>query len=119
MTKSLFRHKIDGNSLRISYSGVVLHKEMVEIMEGIYTLLRDNYVDKLLIDARESEVFLEFREALDLASGHPAEFQKIKTAVVENKEKEAQYKLYEMFVKNRDLNLRFFTKLEEAEHWLG
>ena len=91
---------------------------MKEIMERIYSLIRDNFIEKVLIDARKSDVLLEFRESLDFASNHPPEFQRVKTAVVENKEKEAQFKLYEMFVKNRDLNLSFFTNMEDAEQWL-
>ncbi len=113
-----FNHKIEGNLLRINYSGTIQNKEMVEIMDRIYALLGNNFIDKLLIDSRESEVFLEFRESLDFASGHPPEFQRVRTAVVERKENEAQYKLYEMFVKNRSLNLKFFTTLEEAILWL-
>jgi hypothetical protein len=83
-----FKHKIEGDTLRVSYSGVILKKEMDEIMDKIYTLLRSNPVNKVFIDARESEVFLEFRESLEFASGHPPEFQKVKTAVLENKVKE-------------------------------
>jgi hypothetical protein len=117
-SKYTFTYKIEGDLLKINYSGTILGKQMAEIMEKIYTLLRNNYIDKVLIDARESEVFLEFRESLDFATNHPPEFLRVKTAVVENKTKEAQYKLYEMFVKNRDLSLSFFTSLEEAILWL-
>ncbi|MFI5151090.1 MAG: hypothetical protein ACHQRM_15250 [Bacteroidia bacterium] len=118
-SKYSLKHTVVGNRLLVNYTGLITNKEMVEIMDKIYSLLRANYVDTLLIDARGSEVFLEFRESLDFASNHPSEFQKVKTAVIENKTKEAQYKLYEMFVKNRDVNLRFFTDMKEAQLWLG
>ena len=103
----------------VTYTGSIESKEMAEIMELIYKLLRQHGADRLLIDARKSDVFLKFREALDFASDHPPEFKKVRTAVIENKEKEAQYTLYEMFVRNRGLNLKFFTSPKEAELWVN
>jgi hypothetical protein len=117
--KYSFEYRLVDTTLFVTYKGVITGKEMVEIMNKIYTLLRNNFVDKLLIDARESEVFLEFRESLDFASNHPYEFHKVNTAVVETKDKEAQFMLYETFVRNRNLNLKFFTHYQEAEQWLG
>jgi hypothetical protein len=118
-SKCNFQYLLKDDLLEVSYSGTVMNKEMTQIMDRIYALLRTNFIDKVLIDSRKSDVILEFRDSLDFVTSHPPEFLKVKTAVVETKKREAQYRLYEMFAKNRDLNLRFFTSIEDAESWLN
>jgi hypothetical protein len=118
-SKYTLKHKTEGETLKVSYSGKLTKKEMDEIMEKITILVKHIRPKKILIDARESDLHLELNESLSMANQQAPEYKNVKTAIVERKEKEAQYKMFEMFVENRDFPMQFFNSVEDAEKWLA
>ena len=124
MLKSLFskynfKYKIEGDLLRVTYSGTILKKEMEEIMNRVYVLVKKHPIKRILIDALRSNVKLHLMESLEFAKEYPPEFKQAKTAVVEKEEKREQYRVHETFVKNQDVNMKFFNSIKEAEDWLS
>ena len=117
-SKYKLKHKVEGDLLRVVYSGKLTKIEMDEIMNKIYKLIRENKINKLLIDATESDLKLELNESLAMANSQPPELRSVKTAVIEKKSKADQYKMFEMFVENRNYDMHFFNNLAEAEKWL-
>ena len=113
------KYKLQGDLLCVTYSGTILKKEMEEIMNKVYALLRENDVKKILIDALQSNVKLHLLESLEFAKKYPPEFLEVKTAVVEKQEKREQYRVHETFVENRQVHMKFFNSIAEAEKWLG
>src|ERR1700758_4831299 len=103
-SKYHFKHQIEGDLLRIFYSGTIFKKEMEEIMNNVYKLIKDYQIKKVLIDALQSDVKLELFESLTFAKKYPPEFKQAKTAVVEKQEKREQYRVHETFADNRALN---------------
>lgn len=118
-SKYTLKHKVEGDVLKVIYSGKLTKKEIEEIMDKISKLVKHIRPKKILIDARESDLHLELNESLSMANQQQPEFKNVKTAIVERKEKEAQYKMFEMFVENRDFPMHFFNSVEDAEKWLA
>ncbi len=117
-TKYKLRYTVKGDLLMVAYSGKLTKREMNEIMDKIHKLIIEHTVRKLLIDARDSDLHLELNESLSMANEQPLEFKNVRTAIVEKKEKAAQYKMFEMFAENRDFPMHFFNTITEAEEWL-
>ncbi len=118
-SKYSFKYKINGDFLHVVYSGTIFKKEMEEIMDKVYKLIKEYNIKKVLIDALQSDVKLELFESLAFAKEYPPEFKQVKTAVVEKQEKREQYRVHETFIDNRALNMKFFNAITEAEKWLG
>lgn len=114
-----FKHKMDGGLLRVTYTGTIFRKEMEEIMDKVYKLIREHRAQKILINALDSDVKLELFESLAFAKEYPLEFKQAKTAVVEKQEKKEQYRVHETFADNRSFNMKFFNSIADAENWLG
>ena len=118
-SKNTFAHTTEGDLLRVTYTGKIKSKEMLEIMSKIYKLIDLHGSKKILIDALNSNVHLEVHEIVPMAKAHPASFKKVKTAVVEKPKKESQYSLYQMVAEDNKVNMQFFSTFEEAEAWLA
>ncbi|HKC66713.1 MAG TPA: STAS/SEC14 domain-containing protein [Bacteroidia bacterium] len=110
---------MDNDLLRVTYTGTIYRKEMEEIMDKVYKLIREHDAKRVLIDALDSDVKLELFESLAFAKEYPPEFKQAKTAVVEKQEKREQYRVHETFADNRSFNMKFFNDIAEAEKWLG
>ena len=87
-------------------------------MTKVYKLINQHHIKKILINALKSNVKLHLIESLAFAKEYPPEFKQAKTAVVENIKKEEQYRVHETFVENRDVHMKFFNSMPEAEQWL-
>jgi hypothetical protein len=117
--KYKFSHEINGDLLRVTYTGKIKKKQMDEIMNRIYALLHKHNSNRILIDSLKGDVHLELNEILSIAKTHPPIFKRAKTAVVEKESKQSQYKLYQTVTENHDVNLCFFNSIKEAEEWLA
>lgn len=117
--KFKLKYEMHNKTLYVQYSGSIFKEEIEEIMNKIYQQVILNNAKMILIDARESDLRLEVKESLEIADNQPIDLKTVKTAIVEKKEKENQYRLFEMFAKNRGYAIRFFNHQHEAEKWLN
>jgi len=119
LSKYNLKYQIDGDLLRVAYFGTILKNEMEEIMSKVYILIKQHNIKRILVDALHSNVKLHIIESLQFAKNYPIEFKQVKTAVVENQEKREQYRAHETFVETRNVHMKFFNSIPEAENWLS
>src|SRR5580700_4338467 len=104
-SKYNFSHKTEGDLLRVTYTGKIKRKEILEIMSKVYKLVDLHKSKKILIDALKSDVYLEVNDIVAMAKLHPTSFKQAKTAVVEKPKNESQYSLYQMAAENHNVNI--------------
>jgi hypothetical protein len=119
LSKYNLKYQIEGDLLRVAYFGTILKNEMEEIMSKVYILIKEHNIKRILVDALHSNVKLHIIESLQFAKNYPTEFKQVKTAVVENQEKREQYHVHETFIEHRNVHMKFFNNIPDAENWLA
>lgn len=110
---------VQDDILIVNFSGMLIEKEIRDILEEYLEAVRGSGLKKVLVDTRDLKGRLSIIEVYLHTRSFPVPDHSIKTAVVEQEENKRYAEFQELFLKNKGhISTQFFFDFDEAMAWL-